>query len=270
MADQNLANWQKATDDQFDFGKKAYLDAIPDLSNANATAGNVGAMQGGLAADQANLAKSLTSRVGKFNGMQDQYSQDAFATDSPENQAKVAGEAVAGVTSQFKNLRDQNARQLMRTGVNPNSGRSLAMGNQLGIAEAMARAGAANKARTDLNAVANERQKTAIGFGSNLPSQATSAAQQTGYLGNAAVESSKAPLANRLNFAGGISNIYGNAQTGYGNLWKSQNLSAEEQAKLDSSEDSNMWGALGSIAGSKGGSDLISKGASAVMNLFGA
>lgn len=268
MADQNLANWQKATDDQFDFGKKAYLDAIPDLATANATATGAAQLQGGVAADQARLAKSLASRVGKFAGMQDQYAQDAADLAKPENQAKVAGEAVAGVTQQFKNLRDQNTRQLMRTGVNPNSGRALALGNQLGMAEAVARAGSAAKARNDLSVVADDRQKTAIGFGSNLPGQSTSAAQQAGYLGNTAVESAKAPLANRLNFAGGISNIYGNAQTGYGNLWKSQNLSAEEQAKLDSSEDSNMWGALGSIVGSKGGSDLISKGVDWISNLF--
>jgi hypothetical protein len=268
MADTNLANWQGAVDDQLDFGKKAYLEAIPDLATANATATGAAEMQGGAAAGQANLAKTLAGRVDKFAGMQDQYAQDAADLDSPENQSKVAGEAVAGVTQQFKNLRDQNTRQLMRTGVNPNSGRALALGNQLGMAEAVARAGSAAKARNDLSVVADDRQKTAIGFGSNLPGQSTSAAQQAGYLGNTAVESAKAPLANRLNFAGGISNIYGNAQGGYGDLWKSNNLTAAQRAQTDSQEDSNLWGALGSIVGSKGGSDLISKGADWVSKLF--
>lgn len=268
MADPNLDKWQGAVDDQLDFGKKAYLEAIPDLSTANATATGAAEMQGGVAAGQANLAKTLAGRVGKFAGMQDKYAQDAANLDSQENQAKVAGEAVAGVTRQFKNLRDQNARQLQRTGVNPNSGRALALGNQLGMAEALARASSAAKARNDLSVVADDRQKTAIGFGSNLPGQSTSAAQQVGYLGNTATESAKAPLANRLNFAGGIANIYGNAQGGYGDLWKSNNLSATDKAKLDSQEDSNLWGALGSIVGSKGGSDLISKGVDRVSKLF--
>lgn len=268
MADPNLDKWQGAVDDKLDFGKKAYLEAIPDLATANATATGAAAMQGGAATQQANLAKTLAGRVGKFTGMQDKYAQDALSLNAPENQAKVAGEAVAGVTQQFKNLRDQNSRQLQRIGVNPNSGRSLALGNQLGMAEAVARASSAAKARNDLSAVADDRTKTAINFGANLPGQSTSAAQQVGYLGNAAAEVAKAPLANRLNFAGGISNIYDNAQSGYGDLWKSNNLTPAQRAQTESQDDSNFWGALGSIAGTKGGSDLISKGASWVSNLF--
>jgi hypothetical protein len=47
--DPNLANWQDAADNRLAFGKNAYLEAIPDLANANATASGISTLQSRLA-----------------------------------------------------------------------------------------------------------------------------------------------------------------------------------------------------------------------------
>lgn len=261
MAD-NLTNWQNATDNRFDFGKNAYLEAIPDLANANAMATGVAGMQANLAGSQGQLASGLMNRAGTFEGLQDRYITDAFGYNSQAKQDQVAGKAVADVAQQFANTQGQAQRQMSRMGVNPSSGRSLALSNQLGIAQASAQAGAANKARNDLEAVANDRQKTAIGFGANVPAQALSAAQGAMYTGNAAVNAAAAPLNQRLNFAGGISSIYGNAASGYGDIYKTTNLSASQQADLaasqaaaDAKEESAFWSGLANISTSIFGDD---------------
>lgn len=275
MADANLANWQSAVDNGFSFGKNAYLEAIPDLATASATAKGVTGLQSGAAAEQAKLAKSLSDRTATFNGMQDKYSADAFGMNSPARQAQVSSQASADVASKYAGMRSQGLRQLARTGVNPSSGKSMALNSQMDISEATAKAGAANKARQDLEVVANDRQKTAIGFGANLPAQATSAAQAAGTLGNQVVASAQAPLAQRLAFAGGISGLYGTAEDGYKGLWQSQNLTPAQQASISASEQAQsnaqnaaFISALGSVAGSSGGSALIDKGVNYLAGLF--
>lgn len=262
-AEAQLTNWQNAIDNQFDFGKKAYLEAVPDMARANAMAQGVSGMQARLAGGMAGFSDGLLDRTQKFDGLQDAYAENAFGMNSAARQDQVANEASAGVANKFAGLRAQGLRQMSRTGVNPGSGRSLAMNNQMGISEAAAQAGAANKARQDLEMTANERQKTAIGFGASLPGQTMSAAAQASSLGNQAGTSALAPMSNRLAFAGGVSNLYGDAADGYKGYWQSQNLTPGQQAELSGAEkrgDDNFWGAVGSIAGSKAGEKLIDKG----------
>ncbi len=267
MAD-NLTNWQNATDNRFDFGKNAYLEAIPDLAQANAMAGAVSGMQAGISAGQADLAKNLSARTDVFSGLQDQYAKDAFGYNSADRQEQVAGKAMADVSQKFSDTQGQAQRQMNRMGVNPSSGRSLAMSNQLGIANASAQAAAANKALMDLDNTANDRQQKAIAMGANVPGQATNAAQMASYTGNSAMLSAAQPYTNKINFAGGISNLYGNAATGYGDLYKTQNNINTANTTADNAEDAAWLGAIGSIAGSKAGGNLIDKGIDLVSGWF--
>jgi len=274
-AETQLTNWQNAVDNQFQFGKNAYLEAMPDLGNANAAAYQAAGLQGNLAGQQGQLSNYLTGRVNQFGGMQDQYANDAFGYNTQARQGQASHRAMADVSKQFDNTSQQAQRQMGRMGVNPSSGRSMALTNQLGIAKASAMAGAGNKARQDLESVANERQKTAIGFGANTASQAGQAAQMATYGSNAAVTAAAQPLANRLAFAGGISNIYGNSINGNSNLWTAQNLTAAQRAAVDANAQANSdnndaaWlNAIGNFAGSKTGGNLIDQGLSALGNLF--
>lgn len=263
MAD-NLQNWQNATDNRFDFAKNAYLEAIPSLATANATAEGASKVQGATALNMGGLADTLVDRVGDFNDLQDQYSTAAFGYNSADRQKQAADRATADVSSKFDATQQDAQRQLMRRGVNPGSGRQLALTNQLGMAKASAMAAAGNKARQDLDNTADERQKTAIKFGDNLPNQITSLGQGATYASNSAVNSATAPLTNRLNFAGGISNIYGNAADGYKGIYQTTNLTPAQLAEQNrlaqtssDNEDAAWLNAVGSIAGSSAGQNLI-------------
>lgn len=275
MADEYLSNWQSAVDDQLAFGKNAYLEAIPDLAYSIEAAQGIGGIQSRTSLDQAALANGLAKRRESFNSMEDQYAANAMAYGSDANKNAAAGRASTDVASQFAAQRAQTERAAARTGVNPSSGKATALAGQMDIEQAKAMAQASNKARQDVEATADAKQKTAIGFGTNLTSQAAQAAQSSAYAGNAALASSSDALKQRLNFAGGVSNIYGNAASGYQNLWGTSNLTAAQKASMDAQaaatqakETNSAIGAVGSIVGSDSGAGLISGAAKWLTSLF--
>jgi len=79
--------------------------------------------------------------------LQDSILQDALDFDTEGRRNELAGLASADVNAAYSNARAQEARGLSRMGVNPGSGRALAMQNQTSIAQAAAQAGAMNKVR---------------------------------------------------------------------------------------------------------------------------
>lgn len=89
----------------------------------------------------------LTRRDG-LSEMQDTQVRDAKEFNSADRQDQLVGEAQADVASGFSSAREQQSRSLSRMGVNPSSGKALAIGNQTAITQAAATAGASNKART--------------------------------------------------------------------------------------------------------------------------
>jgi hypothetical protein len=86
-------------------------------------------------------------RRGQLTGLQDTLARDAASFNQPARQEQLAGQAQADVTAAYGNMAGMQQRALNRAGVNPGSGRSLAMGNSNAIAQAAASAGAANKTR---------------------------------------------------------------------------------------------------------------------------
>jgi hypothetical protein len=89
----------------------------------------------------------MLGRRGNLSGMQDTMINDANSFNSEARQDQLVGEAQSEVNSAFANAKTQQAQALARRGVNPNSGKALALGNQSAIAQASALAGASNRAR---------------------------------------------------------------------------------------------------------------------------
>lgn len=81
-------------------------------------------------------------------GLQDQQVKDATTFNTADRANELAGQAEADVNAGFSSAESQNGRAMARMGVNPSSGRALAVGNQTAIAKAAALAGAATTART--------------------------------------------------------------------------------------------------------------------------
>lgn len=91
----------------------------------------------------------MLDRRGSLSGLQDTLVKDAAEFNTADKTNQLVGQAQADVNAGFSSARDQGQRALSRAGVNPNSGKSLAMNNQASIAQASALAGVSNKARQD-------------------------------------------------------------------------------------------------------------------------
>ena len=78
---------------------------------------------------------------------EDRLLQDVNRFDSQAYKEGLVNQALADTQAQFSNAQTQQQRGLARMGVNPNSGRAMALGNQTALAQAAAMASAANKTR---------------------------------------------------------------------------------------------------------------------------
>ena len=78
---------------------------------------------------------------------EDRLLQDVNRFDSQAYKEGLVNQALADTQAQFSNAQAQQQRDLARMGINPNSGRAMALGNQTAIAQAAAMASAANKTR---------------------------------------------------------------------------------------------------------------------------
>lgn len=163
--------------EQLAWAKQVYADTAPDRAAATAKANMVSDAQlasmrqnDAISKDYNDYAKST------YRPLEQKMVADAQAYDSPERQAQNVGKAVADVSQQFDNTASQSSRALSRMGVNPSSGKYLALNAQLGLGKAVATAAAANKARTDTEIQGYARKSDAANLGRGLSSsQATSA-----------------------------------------------------------------------------------------------
>lgn len=89
----------------------------------------------------------MLDRRGSLTTMQDTLAQDARSFNTEDKANELAGKAMADVNQGFANAEGQQTRALSRMGVNPSSGKALAMGNQTAIAKAAALAAAGSGAR---------------------------------------------------------------------------------------------------------------------------
>jgi hypothetical protein len=100
--------------------------------------------------DQSQADRSwMLGRRDSLSTLQDTQVTDATNFNKEARRDELAGAAMADVNQGFASARDQASRGLSRMGIDPNSGRALAMGKQTEIAQASALAGAGTRARTD-------------------------------------------------------------------------------------------------------------------------
>ncbi len=112
--------------------------------------------------------KWMLDRRGLLSSMQDTLSQDARSFNTEDKANELAGKAMADVNQGFANAEGQQSRALARMGVNPSSGKALAMGNQTAIAKAIALAaagtGARDRARTEGYALTDRATNALAGY----------------------------------------------------------------------------------------------------------
>lgn len=100
--------------------------------------------------------------------MEDEMFAEARAFDTDAKREELASMAMADVNQGASSARAQQARGLARMGVNPNSGKYLAMDNELQMLQAAAAATAANKTRTAARLEGYSRKVDATAMGKGL------------------------------------------------------------------------------------------------------
>lgn len=197
-----------------------------------------------------------------FQPVERQMVDEAVNYDSAERKDAMAGQAAMEVGKQFAASRDANARAMARMGVNPNSGKFQVSANATAVQEALGKAAASTKARTDAENMGMMLRKDAAAFGRNMTG---TAAQQYGLglnAGNSALSGNAGANQQWANnnaimnqgFQGAMS---GNSSSASILNQQYQNQLAGWQAEQQSS--SGLFGGIGSLVGTLGGS-AISKG----------
>lgn len=250
--------------ESLEFYKQVYAEQAPERAKAAALNEKVSTAQ--LASMQQNDAISKDYwdyQKGTFRPLEAKIVSDAQDYDTEQRRESEAAKAAADVGMQAEVSRQSNTRQMQRMGVNPNSGKMLAIGNQMALGEAVAKAGAANKARSMVETQGYARKMDAANLGRGLASSQATSAGVALNAGNSAVTNAGVTM-NQANQAAqtagqGFTTAI-NANSSAGNLFAT---AAQAQG-----QDSGVMGALGSVAGawagSASGSGMISAGLKAL------
>jgi len=210
-------------------------------------------MQFGLDASRTAFDQSQSDRqwmLGRrdmLSGLQDRLVQDAQGFDSGARQAQLRGEAMADVNAAFSNARGQGLRQMARMGVNPNSGRALAMNNDASLAQASALASASSKvsqaARAEGYALTDRASNALAGYPS-MGMQATGAGASYGAAGLGLANQGLAGMNSGFGMGGQMAGQMGSNAAGmYGAMGSYKN--GQDQV--------NQGDSLGGLLGGLGG-----------------
>lgn len=188
-------------------------------------------------------------RRGQLTGLQDKMISDAKSFDSGARGNELANQAQADVGQQFANSRDQTARSMARMGINPNSGKSLAINSQLGVAEAAAKAGVSSSARESARSEGYALTDRASNALAGYPSMGMSATGAGAGYGASGIGLANASLAGQNSGYGSAAQVAGQLGTNATGMYGQQaNFNLQNQ-QMSNSSSSGMWGALGSVAG---------------------
>ena len=165
--------------------------------------------------------KWMLDRRGSLTTMQDTLARDAQGFRTEDKANELAGKAMADVNQGFANAEGQQSRALARMGVNPSSGKALAIGNQTAIAKATALAaagsGARDRARTEGYALTDRATNALAGYPA-MGMQATGAGAGYGASGTAIANQGLAGMNSGYGAAGTMAGQMGsNASNMYGN-----------------------------------------------------
>ncbi len=181
-------------------------------------------------------------RRGSLTTMQDTLAQDARSFNTEDKANELAGRAMADVNQGFANAEGQQSRALARMGVNPSSGKALAIGNQTAIAKATALAaagtGARDRARTEGYALTDRATNALAGYPA-MGMQATQSGAGFGASGTTIANQGLAGMNSGYGAAGTMAGQLGSNATG---MYGAQASYRNQQDQIAAS--SNPMGAL--------------------------
>lgn len=237
----------QATSDRLEFDKQQYADGAGNRQFASDTARKMSVWQGEDRAKYNTLQDEQIARGRKFQASEDRMLVDANNYDTEGKRNELAGLAMADVNQGFASAEGQNTRAQQRMGINPSSGRALALGSQTAVAKAAALAGAATGARRSAETTGYARKMDALGLGKGMiGNQATQASLQQS-AGNSSVNNAQVPFSLQQQAGNSMSQGFGNAAYGLSNLAGNQQgnyISAQNYGNGVGASVGNMFGSL--------------------------
>lgn len=233
-----------------DWYMQQYEDSAPARDAANKAALEASQLQ----AEQMRLQNKASTSAQDFydttfKPLEQQIVTDAQAYDTPERREAEAGRAMASVGTQFAQQRDQMQRQASALGVgDPSSGASAARAGTLGAMEAASRAAAGNSAIQNVETVGRAMKADAANLGRNIASGQATQAGLALSAGSQSAQTAGLPVTQSNQSVATAGTGFSTAINGYGQAGSIMNQQYASQVKA-ASEDSGIWGALGTLGG---------------------
>jgi hypothetical protein len=167
----------------------------PLMEEAARVAVDTARQQQGIAQQNADISTDYWNyQKDTFRPLEQGLVSDAQNYDTTARRDAAAAEGVADVGMQAELARQAQTRNQQRMGVNPSSGKAMALQGQMGIAEAAAKAGAANSGRDKVELQGYARRMDAANLGRGLASSQATSAGVALNAGNSAVGNAGVPL----------------------------------------------------------------------------
>lgn len=245
---------------QFELGKEQLSWAREQYADNKVLADKI--VSSSLARQAQNDSAALEDRrryTEIYQPLEDAAVRDAQDYSSEERQRYDMGRAEAAVGVQFDAQRDAALKNLEGFGVDPSSTRYAALDANMRIQEAAAKAGAANNARTQTEAVGRALRSEGINVGRGYPGQVAGTYATALQSGNSAINSGLGATASGAQTMGTPSQYFsqqGQALGTWGNTLHMgyQDQLAEFQANQQASSGLGaLGGALLGAVGNAGG-----------------
>ncbi|WP_159915900.1 tail fiber domain-containing protein [Pantoea sp. 18069] len=238
--------------EQLEWAKQIYAETADERAAATSTANQVSEAQ---LAGQELQNKISQAGYEDYNSTYRPLEQSLVAGaqnyDTPERRAAEAQAASADAEASIAAQRGATMRAMERSGVNPASGKVMAMAGAMDIGAAKVKAGAANQAVRNVEQQGYARRMDAANLGRNIASSQATNASIASQIGAGAVGSSGAALSAAGSGQGILNSGYSGAQAGLAGAASTYNQIAQNQ--MASSQSGNaLWGGLGSAAGQMG------------------
>ena len=195
---QGYAAMQQAqlSKEQLAWAKDVYAESAPDRQNTLDRANEVSDQQLAASKQQTAIAgDAYNDYKTTYQPLERGIVADATGYDTPERRAAEAQASTSDVQRNIDVQRAATAREMERSGVNPASGKMLAMQGSMDLGAAKAKAGAAFTAQKGVETVGRALKMDAANLGRNIASsQGTNAALALN-AGNASVANSGMALA---------------------------------------------------------------------------
>jgi hypothetical protein len=194
---------------------------------------------------QADEAYQFTKNL--YRPAEEKLVAAAMGFDTPERREQEAGQAMADVGSQVDLARASTVRELADRGVDASSGNAAVALSRMALGEGAAKAAAGNTARKNVEAVGRAQLADVAALGRGMATQNATATQLGLQAGNSSVGNAQVPLNVGAQQGSQYAQGAGVTMQGYTNAG---NIGVQQYNAQKPADNSGMWGALGSVAGS--------------------